>query len=115
MRYNKKILKYFHGKKKFIGKFNDDKNVGIGEVGALACGDILKLFIKVEDNKIIDVKVMVFGCLSAFASSTYLAEMLIGKDIYSAFKIRNSDISDALGLPPIKIHCSVLAQKVKKI
>ena len=111
MRYNRKILHYFSGKGKFIGTFENTKETGIGEVGALACGDILKLSLKIQHDLITDVKVMVFGCVSAFAASTYLAEILIGTNIHDALKIENQKIVEFLGLPPIKIHCSVLAKE----
>ena len=111
MRYNKRILHYFFNKKNFIGSIKNTKDVGVGEVGALACGDILKIFLRIVNDYIIDVKVMIFGCVTAFAASTYLAEVLINKSIYDALKIKNQDIVNALNLPAIKIHCSVLAQE----
>ena len=111
MRYNRKIMHYFTSKKSFIGSLEDSADIGIGEVGALACGDILKIFLKIINNIIVDVKVMVFGCVSAFASSTYMAEILLNKSIYDAMKITNQQIVDELQLPAIKIHCSVLAQE----
>ena len=89
----------------------EGQNIGVGEVGALACGDILKIFLHIIENIIVDCKVMVFGCVSAFAASTYLAEMLINMNIYDALKITNSYIAQKLGLPLIKTHCSVLAHE----
>lgn len=99
--------------------FKNPKNVGsienadaIGEAGALSCGDKLKLYLKIEDNKIIDAKFQTFGCGSAVAASSVLTEMLIGKTLEEARKITNKQIADELdGLPPEKMHCSVMGRE----
>ena len=89
----------------------DDESVGTGMVGAPACGDVMRLQIKVNDDDIIeDAKFKTYGCGSAIASSSELVEMLIGKTLEEAKEIRNKEIVEALELPPIKIHCSVLAE-----
>jgi len=85
-------------------------NVGIGLVGAPACGDVMKLSIKIENNIIIDSKFKTFGCGSAIASSSYLTEYVKGKHIDDAYKISNKEIAEELKLPPVKLHCSMLAQ-----
>jgi Fe-S cluster assembly scaffold IscU len=89
----------------------DDPNVGTGIVGAPSCGDVMKLQIKVDDNgKIVDAKFKTFGCGSAIASSSLAVEWIKGKDVNEATKIKNVDIAKHLSLPPIKLHCSVLAE-----
>lgn len=120
MAYSKKVVDKFEGTlndpKKFnVGRFNpDDTDVGTGMVGAPACGDVMKLQIKCrkEGNKHIidDVKFKTYGCGSAIASSAELVQMLIGKTLDEAKAIRNKDLAEVLELPPIKIHCSVLAE-----
>jgi len=120
MAYSKKVVDKFektlNEPAKFnVGKFNPkDIDVGTGMVGAPACGDVMKLQIKckLEGNQhvISDVKFKTYGCGSAIASSSELVEMLIGKTLEEAKEIKNKDIADALELPPIKIHCSVLAE-----
>ena len=120
MAYSKKVVDKFektlneHAKFN-VGRFNPkDTDVGTGMVGAPACGDVMKLQIKckLEGNQhvISDVKFKTYGCGSAIASSSELVEMLIGKTLEEAKEIKNKDIADALELPPIKIHCSVLAE-----
>ena len=119
MAYSKKVVDKFEGTlndpKKFnVCRFNpDDTDVGTGMVGAPACGDVMKLQIKCrkEGNKHIinDVKFKTYGCGSAIASSAELVQMLIGKTLDEAKAIRNKDLAEVLELPPIKIHCSVLA------
>ena len=94
-----------------IGSFSECEDIGIGTVGSLACGDIIKLFVKIKDNIIIDAKILVFGCVSAFASAEYMIEILKGKTIEKALQITNNEIALYLELPPIKKHCSVLAQE----
>jgi len=89
----------------------EDKDVGTGLVGAPACGDVMKLDLKLDDNdRILDVKFKTYGCGSAIASSTMFVEMLKGKTVTEAKLIKDKDIATALELPPIKLHCSVLAE-----
>ena len=90
---------------------DDDKNVGTGMVGAPACGDVMRLQIKVDDKGVIeDAKFKTYGCGSAIASSSLLTEWVKGRSLDQAKEIKNIDIADELGLPPVKIHCSVLAE-----
>ena len=85
---------------------------GVGEVGNAKCGDIMKIFIKVENERIVDVKFMTFGCGAAIATSSKATEMVMGKTIDEALSITNKMVADALGgLPPVKIHCSLLAEE----
>lgn len=113
--YDKKVLDHFE-KPRNVGKLDAKlKNVGTGMVGAPACGDVMKLQIEVdEDGKIIDAKFKTFGCGSAIASSSLATEWLKGRDLEGAQKIRNTDIAEELCLPPVKIHCSVLAEDAIK-
>ena len=120
MAYSQKVVDRFEGvlnnpKKHSVGRFDPkDPNVGTGMVGAPACGDVMKLQIKctLQGNKHIieDVKFKTYGCGSAIASSTMFVDMLKGKTIEEAKLIKDKDIADALELPPIKLHCSVLAE-----
>ena len=90
---------------------DDDVNVGTGMVGAPACGDVMRLQIKVDDNGVIeDAKFKTYGCGSAIASSSLLTEWVKGRSLDQATEIKNKDIAEELGLPPVKIHCSVLAE-----
>ena len=108
--YHKNIINHFEDPKN-VGTFNKNlKNVGIGLVGAPACGDVMKLSIKVKDNIIIDSKFKTFGCGSAIASSSFVTEFIKNKHIDDAYLISNKDISKELKLPPVKLHCSMLAQ-----
>jgi nitrogen fixation NifU-like protein len=85
---------------------------GVGEVGNPACGDIMKIYLKVEDDKIVDVKFQTFGCGAAIASSSMATEMIKGKTLEEAWKLSNKAVAEALdGLPPIKMHCSMLAEE----
>lgn len=95
-----------------VGRFDpNEPNIASGMVGAPACGDVMKLDLKLDDNdRILDVKFKTYGCGSAIASSTMFVEMLKGKTIEEAKLIKDRDIADALELPPIKLHCSVLAE-----
>ena len=121
MAYSQKVVDRFEGvlknpEKHSVGRFDPkDPNVGTGMVGAPACGDVMKLQIKctLEGNKHIieDVKFKTYGCGSAIASSTMFVDMLKGKTIEEAKLIKDKDIADALELPPIKLHCSVLAEE----
>ena len=111
MAYSKAVLDHFENPRN-VGKLDKDSpNVGTGLVGAPACGDVLKLMIEVDDNdKIIDAKFTTYGCGSAIASSSLLTEWVKGKTLTEAEQIKNTEIADELALPPIKIHCSVLAE-----
>ena len=113
--YHKKVINYFENPRN-VGSFDPkEKNIGTGLVGAPACGDVMKLQIKVNDSgKIVDAKFKTFGCGSAIASSSYATECLIGKNINEAINISNSDIAKYLHLPPIKLHCSMLAENAIK-
>ena len=117
MAYSKEVVERFEqvlaSPKQFsVGRFNpNDPDIATGMVGAPACGDVMKLQLKLNDNDtIIDVKFKIYGCGSAIASSTMFVEMLKGKTIEEAMKIKDKDIAEALQLPPIKLHCSVLAE-----
>ena len=117
MAYSKKVTDRFYevlsSPKQFsVGSFDPtDPNVATGMTGAPACGDVMKLQLKLDNNsRIIDVKFKTYGCGSAIASSTMFAEMLKGKTIEEAKQIKDKDIAEALELPPIKLHCSVLAE-----
>jgi nitrogen fixation NifU-like protein len=106
--YNEKVMEHFINPRN-VGEIEDAD--GIGEVGSPQCGDIMKIFLKVEDNKIKDIKFKTFGCASAIASSSIMTEMVKGKTIEEALKLTNKDVVDELGgLPAPKIHCSVLAE-----
>merc|ERR1711976_1003147 len=115
MAYSKKVIDHYENPRN-VGALNkDDKNVGTGLVGAPACGDVMKLQIRVNDEGIIeDAKFKTFGCGSAIASSSLATEWLKGKAVEEAKKLKNTDISQELSLPPVKIHCSVLAEDAVK-
>ena len=109
MDYSDKVINHYTNPRN-VGKIEDAS--GIGEVGNPVCGDIMKMFIKVEDNVITDVKFKTFGCGAAIATSSISTEMIIGKTLEEALALKNSDVVKALdGLPPIKIHCSLLAEE----
>ena len=117
MAYSQKVVQRFEDVLKnpaahSVGRFDPkDPMVATGMVGAPACGDVMKLDLKLDDNdRILDVKFKTYGCGSAIASSTMFVEMLTGKTIAEAKLIKDKDIADALELPPIKLHCSVLAE-----
>lgn len=111
-RYNNKINETFRNPKNVGSMDESDKNVGVGFVGSPGCGDVLKIYIKVDDNdRIVDVKFKTFGCGSAIASSSVLTEKVMGLTLEEAKKVTNKDIADELDLPPIKTHCSVLAEE----
>lgn len=111
MAYSKEVLDHFNNPRN-VGEMNEeDKNVGTSVVGAPACGDVLQFSIKIKDGKIEDAKFKAFGCGSAIASSSYLTEQVMGKTIDEAMQITNQEIAQALALPPIKWHCSILAQE----
>ena len=110
MAYNEKILDHYNNPRN-VGKMDiTDPSVGTGMVGAPACGDVMKLQIKIEDNVITDAKFKTYGCGSAIASSSLLTEWVKGKTLGQAKDIKNTEIVEALSLPPVKIHCSVLAE-----
>jgi len=115
MAYSDKVLDHFENPKN-IGSFDkNDMNVGTALVGAPECGDVMKLQIKVgENNKIIDAKFKTFGCGSAIASSSLATEWVKGKSVDEASMIQNTEIVEELSLPPVKIHCSVLAEDAIK-
>ena len=115
MAYSEKVLDHYENPRN-VGSFNkDDKQVGTGMVGAPACGDVMRLQIKVGDNGVIeDAKFKTYGCGSAIASSSLLTEWVKGKSLDEARKIKNTDIAEELALPPVKIHCSVLAEDAIK-
>ena len=95
-----------------VGRFNpDDPNIGTGMVGAPACGDVMRLQIDVKDDIIENVKFKTYGCGSAIASSSELVNLLVGKTLKQAQDITNTQIAETLSLPPIKIHCSILAEE----
>jgi nitrogen fixation NifU-like protein len=111
MAYSEKVLDHYENPRN-VGSFNkDEANVGTGMVGAPACGDVMKLQIKVNDDGIIEDAVFkTYGCGSAIASSSLLTEWVKGKSLEEARAIKNTDIAAELALPPVKIHCSVLAE-----
>lgn len=109
MQYSAKVMDHFANPRN-VGEFPDAD--GVGEVGNPACGDIMKMFIKVRDNVITDVKFKTFGCGAAIATSSISTEMIKGKTIDEALKLTNKAVAEALGgLPPAKMHCSVLAEE----
>jgi len=109
--YSDKVLDHYENPRN-VGSFDDnDKSVGTGMVGAPACGDVMRLQIKVNDDGIIeDAKFKTYGCGSAIASSSLLTQWVKGKSLNEASEIKNADIAEELALPPVKIHCSVLAE-----
>ncbi len=115
MAYSDKVLDHYENPRN-VGKLDDeDTNVGTGMVGAPACGDVMRLQIKVDANGVIeDAKFKTYGCGSAIASSSLLTEWVKGRSLEEATTIKNKDIADELGLPPVKIHCSVLAEDAIK-
>ena len=114
MSYSAAVLDHYENPRN-VGKMDDnDPTVGTGMVGAPACGDVMKLQIKVEDGIITDAKFKTYGCGSAIASSSLVTEWVKGMTLNEASSITNSDISQDLALPPVKIHCSVLAEDAIK-
>ena len=115
MAYSEKVIDHYENPRN-VGKMNaDDEKVGTGMVGAPACGDVMRLQIKVNDDDIIeDAKFKTYGCGSAIASSSLLTEWVKGKNLEEASAIKNMDIANELALPPVKIHCSVLAEDAIK-
>lgn len=114
MAYSDKVVDHFNNPRN-VGSFKkDEEGVGTGIVGAPECGDVMKLQIKVQNDTIVDAKFKTFGCGSAIASSSLATEWLKGKTIDEAAQIKNTDIVQELNLPPVKIHCSVLAEDAIK-
>jgi len=108
--YSDKVLDHFNNPRN-LGSFDKkEKNVGTGIVGAPECGDVMKLQIKVENGTIVDAKFKTFGCGSAIASSSLATEWMKGRTVEQASQIKNTEIVKELSLPPVKIHCSVLAE-----
>jgi nitrogen fixation NifU-like protein len=113
MAYSEQVMDHYQNPRN-VGKFEEAEDIGTGMVGAPACGDVMKLQIKVENGVILDAKFKTYGCGSAIASSSLLTEWVKGRTLDSANAIRNSDIAEELALPPVKIHCSVLAEDAIK-
>ena len=115
MAYSEKVIDHYENPRN-VGSFdNDDKSIGSGMVGAPACGDVMKLQIKVtEDGIIEDAKFKTYGCGSAIASSSLITEWVKGKTLDEAASIKNSAIAEELELPPVKVHCSILAEDANK-
>ena len=115
MAYSQKVMDHYENPRN-VGSFSkDEKNIGTGMVGAPACGDVMKLQIKVnEDGKIEDAKFKTYGCGSAIASSSLITEWVRGKSLEEAESIKNTEIVKELALPPVKIHCSILAEDAIK-
>ena len=114
MAYSEKVLDHYENPRN-VGKFDPKEyNIGTGMVGAPSCGDVMRLQIKVEDNIIKDAKFKTYGCGSAIASSSLLTEWVKGRTIGEAEEIKNVQIAEELALPPVKIHCSVLAEDAIK-
>jgi nitrogen fixation NifU-like protein len=109
MDYSLKVMDHFSSPRNMGSIENSDS---VGEVGNAKCGDIMKIYLKVEDNRIADVKFQTFGCGAAIASSSMATEMIKGKTLEEAWKLSNKAVAEALdGLPPIKMHCSMLAEE----
>jgi nitrogen fixation NifU-like protein len=114
MAYSDKVIDHYENPRN-VGSFEkDDPTVGTGMVGAPACGDVMKLQIKVEDGIITDARFKTYGCGSAIASSSLVTEWIKGKTLEQAGSIKNSEIAEELALPPVKIHCSILAEDAIK-
>ena len=114
MAYSDKVIDHYENPRN-VGSFEkDDPTIGTGMVGAPACGDVMKLQIKVEDGIITDARFKTYGCGSAIASSSLVTEWVKGKTLDAAAEIKNSEIAEELALPPVKIHCSILAEDAIK-
>jgi nitrogen fixation NifU-like protein len=114
MAYSEKVIDHYENPRN-VGKMDaGDVNVGTGMVGAPACGDVMKLQIRVEDGVITDAKFKTYGCGSAIASSSLVTEWVKGKTLDEAGSIKNAEIAEELSLPPVKIHCSILAEDAIK-
>lgn len=113
MAYSDKVIDHYENPRN-VGKFQEDDTIGTGMVGAPACGDVMRLQIKVEEGIITDAKFKTYGCGSAIASSSLVTEWVKGRTLDEAGKISNSTIAEELALPPVKIHCSILAEDAVK-
>ena len=113
MAYSDKVIDHYENPRN-VGKFQEDDTIGTGMVGAPACGDVMRLQIKVEEGIITDAKFKTYGCGSAIASSSLVTEWVKGKTLNEAGTISNSIIAEELALPPVKIHCSILAEDAIK-
>ena len=114
MAYSEKVIEHYEQPRNVGTLDKEDTSVGTGLVGAPACGDVMRLQIKVKDGRIEDAKFKTFGCGSAIASSSLVTEWVKGKSVDFAMAIKNEDIVEELSLPPVKIHCSVLAEDAIK-
>lgn len=114
MAYSDKVLDHYENPRNAGSFAKDETNVGTGLVGAPACGDLMKLQIRVEDGVITDARFKTYGCGSAIASSSLITEWVKGKTLDQAASIKNSEIAEELALPPVKIHCSILAEDAIK-
>jgi nitrogen fixation NifU-like protein len=113
MAYSDKVIDHYENPRN-VGKLENDSTVGTGVVGAPACGDVMRLQIKVENGIITDAKFKTYGCGSAIASSSLVTEWVKGKTLDEAGAIKNAEIAEELALPPVKIHCSILAEDAIK-
>ena len=111
--YHENVIRHYENPQN-VGSFKNDKNIGTALTGAPACGDVMKLQIKVENGIVVDTKFKTFGCGSAIASSSIITEWLKGKTLDEALNIKNNDIASYLKLPPVKLHCSMLAEDAIK-
>ncbi|HRT81773.1 MAG TPA: Fe-S cluster assembly scaffold protein NifU [Oscillospiraceae bacterium] len=112
MAYSEKVMDHFANPRN-VGKMDDAD--GVGEVGNAKCGDIMKVYLKIKDDIVVDAKFNTFGCASAIATSSMATELIIGKSVQDALKLSNKAVIEALdGLPPSKVHCSVLAEEAVK-
>jgi nitrogen fixation NifU-like protein len=114
MAYSNKVIDHYENPRNVGSLDKNDPSVGTGMVGAPACGDVMKLQIKVEDGIITDAKFKTYGCGSAIASSSLVTEWVKGMHIDDAINLKNSEIAEELALPPVKIHCSILAEDAIK-
>ena len=111
--YHENVIRHYENPQN-VGSFKNDKNIGTALTGAPGCGDVMKLQIKVENGIVVDTKFKTFGCGSAIASSSIITEWLKGKTLDEALNIKNNDIASYLKLPPVKLHCSMLAEDAIK-
>lgn len=108
--YHEKVIDHYENPRNAGAFDKKEENVGTGLVGAPACGDVMKMQIKVQDGKVVDAKFKTFGCCSAIASSSYATEWVKGKTVDEAATLKNTVIANELRLPPVKLHCSMLAE-----